>query len=718
MAVINVLDHQTIDKIAAGEVVERPSSVVKELVENAIDAGADAVTVEIKDGGISLIRVTDNGGGIEKPQVRNAFLRHATSKIVSADDLTTLVSLGFRGEALASIAAVSMVELISKTPEDLTGIRYVIEGGTEKEQEEIGAPDGTTILVRNLFYNTPPRKKFLKQPQTEGSYVADLMEHLALSNPQVSFKFIMNGQTRFYTTGNNELWEIIYRIYGKEIAAELLPFTWQGEGMSVNGFLGKPVINRANRNYEIFFINGRYIRSTLISKSIEEGYREYLMQHKFPFCVLHFRIDTRRIDVNVHPTKMEVRIADGPVFYETVRQAIHDALHNSEMIPEIRLTDRKEKTDRQKTEKSMPEPFEKKRIAGLPGDSVSGAIQRIYQANSGRTTAVDGDGYEKDLSAERQQPDTLCASAGYQVRDNTEKSASLQTFFDETGTEECPETEDSASVAASQAAAGKQMSAGSLAGAGNQAAEENRLTGKSQTISERQVSIEKPGAADTAETESAPAQNQSFAQMELFEDKILSGQAREKFELIGQIFDTYWLISYQDKLLVIDQHAAHEKVKYERFMKQFREHSIVSQTMNPPIVITLTGRERECYEKHAGDFEALGFMIEEFGGNDYAIRGIPMDLYGYGEKDFFLEILDELSGEAVTGAPEGIRIRIATMACKAAVKGNMRLSRQEAEQLIDELLTLDNPYHCPHGRPTVISMSKYELEKKFKRIVD
>lgn len=682
MAVINVLDHQTIDKIAAGEVVERPSSVVKELVENAIDAGADAVTVEIKDGGISLIRVTDNGGGIEKPQVRNAFLRHATSKIVSADDLTTLVSLGFRGEALASIAAVSMVELISKTPEDLTGIRYVIEGGTEKEQEEIGAPDGTTILVRNLFYNTPPRKKFLKQPQTEGSYVADLMEHLALSNPQVSFKFIMNGQTRFYTTGNNELREIIYRIYGKEIAAELLPFTWQGEGMSVNGFLGKPVINRANRNYEIFFINGRYIRSTLISKSIEEGYREYLMQHKFPFCVLHFRIDTRRIDVNVHPTKMEVRIADGPAFYETVRQAIHDALHCSEMIPEIRLTDRKEKTDRQKTEKSMPEPFEKKRIAGLPGDSVSGAIQRIYQANSGRTAAVEGDGYEKDLSAERQRPDMLREAAEYQVRDNTEKSASLQTFFDETGTEECPETEDSASVAASQA------------------------------------SIEKPEAADTAETESAPAQNQSFAQMELFEDKILSGQAREKFELIGQIFDTYWLISYQDKLLVIDQHAAHEKVKYERFMKQFREHSIVSQTMNPPIVITLTGRERECYEKHAGDFEALGFMIEEFGGNDYAIRGIPMDMYGYGEKDFFLEILDELSGEPVTGAPEGIRIRIATMACKAAVKGNMRLSRQEAEQLIDELLTLDNPYHCPHGRPTVISMSKYELEKKFKRIVD
>ncbi len=641
MAVINVLDHQTIDQIAAGEVVERPSSVVKELVENAIDAGADAVTVEIRDGGISLIRVTDNGSGIEKSQVRNAFLRHATSKITSVEDLTELVSLGFRGEALASIAAVSMVELISKTPEDLTGIRFAMEGGIEKGQEEIGAPEGTTILVRNLFYNTPPRRKFLKQPQTEGSYVADLMEHLALSHPKVSFKFIVNGQTRFYTTGNKDLREIIYRIYGREITAELLPFSWQGEGMSVSGFLGKPAINRANRNYEIFYINGRYIKSTLISKAIEEGYREYLMQHKFPFCVLHFQVDTRRIDVNVHPTKMEVRIADSQAFYEMVKQAIHDALHAKEMIPEVKLTKQPEKreTARQRGAKgSMPEPFERARIARMPQKA---------------------DTYDKDLAENTPLQNLLKAPESYGLpATETPETAPLEVTGGSQNQGQCPD-------------------------------------GKIEPLS-----------------------SQAPVQMALFEDKILSQQAREQFELIGQIFHTYWLISYQDKLLIIDQHAAHEKVKFERFRKQFQEHTVVSQTLNPPIVATLTGKERECYVRHAADFEALGFIIEEFGGNDYAIRGVPMDLYGYGERDLFQEILDELSGESVTGTPETIQTRIAVMACKAAVKGNMRLSREEAEQLIDELLTLENPYHCPHGRPTIISMSKYELEKKFKRVVN
>ncbi len=626
MAVINILDHQTIDKIAAGEVVERPSSVVKELVENAIDSGADAVTVELKDGGTTLIRVTDNGSGIEKSQIRNAFLRHATSKISSADDLTDLVSLGFRGEALASIAAVSMVELISKTPQELTGIRYVIEGGIEKGEEEIGAPDGTTVLVRNLFYNTPPRKKFLKQPQTEGSYAADLMEHLAMSNPGVSFKFIMNGQTKFYTTGNNDLQEIIYRIYGREISKELIPFHFDEDGVSINGLLGKPVINRANRNYEIFYVNGRYIKSTLISKAIEEGYREYLMQHKFPFCVLHFQIDTKRIDVNVHPAKMEVRIADEPLFYETVKNAIHGAMHVTEMIPEVSLTKETRNQNRRTTVKeSVPEPFESRRLAAAEG------------ANKYKTAITAG----TSLS-DRVNEKAHYVVSNHNVRD-TEKGV---------------------------------------------AAISHKL-----------------------------ADEQTHTQMELFDDKILSKQARVNYEIIGQLFDTYWLVSYDNKLLIIDQHAAHEKVKYERLMKRFREHDIISQAINPPIIITLSGREKECYLKHSEDFRVLGFTIEEFGGNDYAVRGVPMDLYGYEEKEFFHEILDELLSEAVTGTPETIRIRIATMACKAAVKGNMRLTVEEAEQLIDELLTLDNPYNCPHGRPTIISMTKYELEKKFKRIV-
>lgn len=622
MAIINILDHQTIDKIAAGEVVERPASVVKELVENAIDAGADAITVEIKDGGTSLIRVTDNGNGIEKSQIENAFLRHATSKITSVEDLTRLVSLGFRGEALASIAAVAMVEVISKTPEELMGIRYVIEGGIEQEKEEIGAPAGTTILVRNLFYNTPPRKKFLKQPQTEGSYVADLMEHLAMSNPNISFKFIQNGQNKFYTTGNNDLKEIIYRLYGKEISGELIPFSREYAGMSVTGLLGKPVINRSNRNYEIFYINGRYIRSTLISKAIEEGYREYLMQHKFPFCVLHFQIDTNRIDVNVHPNKMEVRIEDGPTFYETVKQAIHEALHAQEMIPEVMLVEEPEVKAEVKS--SVPEPFERRRLeqTGIPVRSAN--IQQIYQ---------------------KSQPNLLRETTVYGSDSST------------------------------------------------------------------------PSAVNEINNEITLPVTEKTEQMELFDDRLLSANAKEQYEILGQIFDTYWLIAYQDKLLIVDQHAAHEKVKFERFMKRFREHDIVSQTINPPMIVTLNGKEKDCYLNHVQDFESLGFTIEEFGGNEYAIRGVPMDLYGYEENEFFYEILDELVDEAVTGTPESIRIRIATMACKAAVKGNTRISPSEMKKLIDELLTLDNPYNCPHGRPTIISMSKYEIEKKFKRIV-
>lgn len=639
MAAINILDNRTIDKIAAGEVVERPSSVVKELVENAIDAGAGAVTVEIKDGGTTLIRVTDNGSGIEKSQIHNAFLRHATSKITSADDLTELVSLGFRGEALASIAAVSMVELISKTPQELTGTRYVIEGGVEKEQEEIGAPDGTTVLVRNLFFNTPPRKKFLKQPQTEGSYVADLMEHLAMSNPGVSFKFIMNGQTRFYTTGNNDLSEIIYRIYGKEISNELISLHYSEEGISIDGLLGKSVILRANRNYEIFYVNGRYIKSTLISKAIEEGYREYLMQHKFPFCVLHFRIDTNRIDVNVHPTKMEVRIADGPAFYDTVKTAIHEALHTTEMIPEVTLSEEKgKKPNNTSVRESVPEPFERRRIEQA---AAARADEVLYDAVLRNDSSV-------DRVREAMHYNDLTKTVNKNVMTNTDKVVT------DTGRKNIEPTEDTTILP---------------------------------------------------------------TQMELFADKILSEEARAHYEIIGQIFETYWLVSYGDKMLIIDQHAAHEKVKYERLIKRFREHDIVSQTVNPPMIVTLNSREKECYLKHSEDFESLGFVIEEFGGNDYAIRGVPMDLYGYEEKEFFREILDELADESVTGTPESIRIRIATMACKAAVKGNMSLSKQEAEQLIDELLTLDNPYHCPHGRPTIISMTKYEIEKKFKRIV-
>lgn len=624
---INVLDHQTIDKIAAGEVVERPASVVKELVENAIDSGADAVTVEIKDGGISMIRVTDNGSGIEKSQIRNAFLRHATSKISSADDLTDLVSLGFRGEALASIAAVSMVEAISKVEEELTGVRYVIEGGAEKELEEIGAPNGTTILVRNLFYNTLPRKKFLKQPQTEGSYVAELMEHLALSHPQISFSFIINSQNRFHTPGNNDLKEIIYRIYGKDIVKELQEIHAEADGFSIDGFLGRPIINRSNRNYELFYINGRFIKSNLIGKAVEDGYKEYLMQHKFPFCVLHFTIDTKRIDVNVHPTKMEVRIAGGQEFYEQVRELIHECLHRQEMIPEV----------------SLEQPEKPRKEAG-----------------SGEITPK-----EAALSDIPQKAANMVPDMTKPVKRQSRRPAAPEPF------------------------------------------ETKRLAQEKAVLQQSLLREPTPYKAG----ENTPKQ------LELFDDKLLSAKAKEHYEIIGQLFDTYWLISYQDKLLIIDQHAAHEKVKYERFIKQFQEHSIVSQNLNPPVVVTLSGREKACMLHNIEHFEALGFVLEEFGGNDYALSSVPLDLYGYQEAGLFYELLDEMAGETFSGTPDSIRSKIASMACKAAVKGSSRMTRTEADALIDELLSLENPYNCPHGRPTMITMSKYELEKKFKRIV-
>ncbi len=670
MAKINILDNQTIDKIAAGEVVERPASVVKELVENAIDAGATAVTVEIKEGGTTLIRVTDNGGGIEKSQVENAFLRHATSKISSADDLTSLVSLGFRGEALASIAAVAQVELITKTPEDLTGIRYVIEGGVEKEREEIGAPTGTTLIVRNLFFNTPPRKKFLKMPRTEGSYVAELMEHLAMSNPDISFKFQLNGQTKFYTTGSGDLREIVYRIYGKEISAELLDFSSEREGMRITGLLGKPAINRANRSFEIFYINGRYIRSALISKAVEEGYREYLMQHKFPFCILHFQIDTEKIDVNVHPSKLEVRIADGPAFHEAVKEAVFEALHGREMIPEVTLSDRRESGK-----------------GGQVNGEQGGLEKNVGAPIKERISAPEP--FEARRISELQQKKQISA-----IRENSQQRT--------IGTESYVNQENGAN---------KNILRQNVPLYGGTA--DSRLADVSP--SQKQALLSEKESVASRETDVLPALQPE--QLNLFESRILSQESRPQFEIIGQIFDTYWLITYENKLLIVDQHAAHEKVKYERLIKRFREKNALSQTLNPPTILTLNNREKECLAAHKEDFEALGFVVEEFGGNDYAIRGVPLDLYGYGEGEFFCEVLDELVEEAVSGTPESIRIRIATMACKAAVKGNMRISRAEMESLLDELLTLENPYNCPHGRPTIIAMTKQELERKFKRIV-
>lgn len=663
MTAIQILDSATIDKIAAGEVVERPSSVVKELVENALDAGADAITVEIKEGGITFIRVTDNGSGIDSSQIRNAFMRHATSKIRSAEDLTHVVSLGFRGEALSSICAVAQVELITKTKDNLTGVRYVCEGAVEKECSEIGAPTGTTVLVKNLFFNTPVRRKFLKQPMTEGGYIIDLMEHMALSRPDTAFKLVVNGQVKFHTSGNGSLKEVIYRIYGKETASQLLTFEKETKGIKVEGFLGKPILNRSNRNFENYYINGRYIKSSLIAKALEDGYSNYLMQHKFPFTVLHFTIDTEMVDVNVHPTKMDVRFTGGNYLYDFVASSVAAALQQREMIPEALLSEEKE----EETQKvKVPEPFEQQRTRQFQVMEE----QRYEAVRSPRQDIFIREAAEESLKA---------------MADNT---SSDDDFFVQIPARVADSTPTLRAEAPVESAAGT-------------------------------VTPSAPGTAMPANAEQAApsVKAEPPKQLDLFEEKMLTKENRPRYRILGQIFDTYWLIAFTDKLFIVDQHAAHEKVKYERLMKHYHEKDIVTQTLNPPIVVTLSAKEEATYLSCKDVFSGLGFEIEDFGGREYALRGVPVDLYGQEEKTLFLSVLDEMSEGPLHKDLTVVEEKLATMACKSAVKGNHSFSFAEMEALIDELLTLDNPYNCPHGRPTIISMSKYEIEKKFKRIV-
>ena len=730
MASIHVLSHETIDKIAAGEVVERPSSIVKELVENAVDAGASAVTVEIKDGGISFIRVSDNGCGIEKSEIRRAFLRHATSKIQDADDLLRLHSLGFRGEALSSISAVSRTEMITKTKEELTGVRLSIEGGEETDFEEVGAPEGTTIIVRNLFFNVPARRKFLKQPATEGGYVADLMEHLALANPHISFQFIQNNQVKFSTAGNGNLKQAVYKLYGKDMADALIEMDRSGDGIRLFGYLGKPSCNRSNRNYELYFLNGRFIKSNLVSKALEEGYRSYLMQHKYPFCVLMMEVEPSRVDVNVHPAKMEVRFTEEMRVYAFLAQAVKEVLDAHEMIPEIALT---EPEKEEKKEKAL-EPFQKAR-QDIRAESIKSILPGAAEpAAKPKVTSKDffvdfGDDEEeneqKQIESEKEQEKTGVPADYSGEADGAEKASDTGNCFKKAANIE--NTKDTESI----------KNTVNIENAGY-----TEHTGKEyegQTADLRFVDFQKT-ANDRVSEESAAyqlnAENIKHAegnseilpsadedpaiiqaeQLNLFEERIISETSRKKFRILGQAFDTYWIVVFDDKLLMIDQHAAHEKVKYERIMKSVRGSEVLSQNLYPPLVLSLSGREQEILDRYRDSFVKLGFELEYFGGNEITVRSAPVELFGSTIKDMFLEVLDELSVTG-TGRAKSAEDRIATMACKAAVKGNMNMSAAETEALLDELLTLDNPYFCPHGRPTIISFTKQELEKKFKRIV-
>ncbi len=700
MPQIEVLDQQTIDKIAAGEVIERPASVVKELVENAIDAMASAVTVEIKEGGISFIRITDNGCGIEKEQVPLAFLRHSTSKIRSVEDLMTVSSLGFRGEALSSIAAVSQVELITKTTSTVSGVRYVIEGGKEKLSEEIGAPEGTTFLVRNLFYNTPARRKFLKTPQTEAGYISDLIERMALSHPEVSFKFIVNNQVKLHTSGNSNLKEIIYHIYGRDIAANLIEIKTENDFLSMEGFIGKPLISRGNRNFESYFVNGRYVKSSLIAKSIEEGYKTFVMQHKYPFTVLHLSIRGELLDVNVHPTKMELRFGNQEQIYDTIVNTIREAINQSELVYQVELSRKNKQQEEKKGAgqvlKSIPEPFEKKRLT---------SIQEAVRKDSP---------YERKY-AERPAAET----GGIQGQTQENRTAQPQKRESAGGPKGTYQQSTIADLLVREEAApygqGKLQGSPSrdMASTGVSAQDTAALSGNSAD-----AAPERSPAGDTA-SENAPVRDTASVASSSASPhrKLLSPESLKYHTIIGQVFDTYWLVQMEDSLYIIDQHAAHEKVLYERAMASLREREYTSQAIFPPILLSLSMQEEALLKKYMEYFIRIGFVIEPFGGKEYAVTSVPGNLFGLNEKDLMLEMLDGLAALKGNETPEIILEKIASMSCKAAVKGNQRLSREEITHLIEELLTLENPYHCPHGRPTIISISKYELEKKFKRVL-
>lgn len=657
MPQIALLSQETIDKIAAGEVIERPSSVVKELVENAIDAGSSAVTVEIKEGGISFIRISDNGCGIEREQIPLAFLRHSTSKIKSVEDLFTVTSLGFRGEALSSIAAVSQVELITKTNGDFTGSRYLIEGSKEVSLEEIGAPDGTTFIVRNLFYNTPARKKFLKSAQTEGTYIHELMQRMILSHPDVAFKFIMNNQVKLQSSGNGNIKDIIYHLYGRDITKALLPIAHESELFKVSGFIGKPMISRGNRGYELYFVNGRFIRSQILSKAIEDAFKPFLMQHQYPFTVLYFEIDSSLLDVNVHPTKMELRFSNQQELYREVQSILSAALVHRDIIPEVPVdTPKKNEMEVPKIEKVMPEPFEQKRLE---------EIRKAVRKDSP---------YEIKYPVSRPMGTGSVNSAAQEKLLDTIKSMPPEDMMEERIQKE-PLPEQSKKET------------------------EKELAKEAYVLREEETYGAKPEG--------------SYEQGSFLKEEEMAKQ-----KIIGQLFDTYWLVEYNDRLFIVDQHAAHEKVMYEKLKKQFEKKEFTSQAISPPIVITLSMREADVLERFKEQFTKLGFEIEHFGGAEYSICGVPGNLYRLNTRDVLIEMLDELTdGISERATTDVILDKIASMSCKAAVKGSQRLSLPEMEQLMKDLMKLDNPYNCPHGRPTIIAMSKYEIEKKFKRIV-
>lgn len=743
MAIINVLDKDTINKIAAGEVIEGPAAVVKELVENAIDADANSVTVEIKDGGTSLIRVTDNGKGIGSDDIKTAFLPHATSKIKTADDLTLVSSLGFRGEALASIAAVSEVEVLTKTADEISGIRYVINGGKEEVNEPIGTPEGTTFVVRNLFYNTPARKKFLKTPATEGRYVGEVMEHMAVSHPEIAFKFILNGQVKLQTMGNGSLKDVLFYIYGKETTANIIPVNnpdADGElvnGLSVRGYIGKPSLTRGNKEYENYFINGRFIKNKVITRAIEDSYKSFLMQHRFPFTCLLISVDNSLVDVNVHPAKLEVRFSDTESIYRLVFHEVDNALRKKDLLPDMgvkQVPDKKplvrdfnSHNKAEKTEKAggyiipdipMPEPFEKSRQGEWKKE-----LKPVFKQESFVADKVKRDEKSPLIKSEIYAPfendNTFDKSnfASPEIESIDKSEGGIKNtggnLAGDASRENSAETEDNREYPTSV-----EHTAKTSYNKDFNTVKEDSDTYKNMSENSFQADGGKTNTTDVEQDfcdKDESSCNTNKSSKEEFKGGILAKKALPDIKIIGQIFGTYWIIEYDDSVYMIDQHAAHEKVMYERFVKEISENKVTSQNLLPPVVVTLSGSQSQIVEEIEEHLYKLGFEIEPFGGNEYVIKAVPTELFGISEKDLLFDIIDQYSLEGRKATPDTVLSKLATMACKAAIKGNMNISLLEAKALIEELMSLDNPYNCPHGRPTMIFMSKSDVEKKFKR---
>lgn len=716
---IKVLDQNTINKIAAGEVIEKPSSVIKELVENSIDSGATAVTVEVKGGGLSFLRVTDNGAGIKKDEVKLAFLRHATSKLVTVEDLLSISSLGFRGEALASIAAVAQVEMITKTADDVTGLRYQIHGGKEISSEEIGAPGGTTIIVRNLFYNTPARKKFMKTDATETSYIYDLMCRICMSHPEISFKFIANGTDKLFTSGNGKLRDIIYHIYGRDITSNLLEINAENDYMKISGYIARPCISRGNRSFEGYYVNHRYIKSAVLTKAIEDAFRTFVMIHKFPFTEINFQVRPDLLDVNVHPTKMELKFANSQDIYSFTYNAIRETLLFKELIPDVAPgKDPKPETFKQRDVGKAPEAFENKRREAI----VRAEERTVPQSQPEQHRPAEPQSQPEQLSSAETQtsPQQLCPiepqtssqpvrpvieiidetsssnNKGSDVIDNnkTEKPAGNYIYADRNNDLERAIVQNRNVVNESPAYTASAPARPSVTAAT-----------QDSTVS---------AASDAAYIEEA---GKKYVQQDMFQEKFLTKEARAKHRLIGQLFKTYWLIEYDGKFFIMDQHAAHEKVKYEELMENYKNKKIYSQYLMPPAVVTLSAAEIEFLHENMEMFEALGYQIENFGGREFKLNAVPDNLFGLDGRELFIDFISDASSSAKKVTIDTFIHKLSTMACKAAIKGNTEISFKEADALIDQILKLENPYTCPHGRPTVISMTEAEIEKKFKRIV-